>query len=296
MDRRSFLSSSAAALGGLALLGPAAAARARLGIPPDVPAQIGVQLYTVRSVFEGDFVGVLEAIRDLGYEQVEFADYATDHGGYGGFYDREPSVVRAVLDDIGLTTPSTHVAIQRLRQDGGLDTILEMAQLVGFEYVIVPWLDPPDRPTSVDGWRALGEELNGYGARAAQAGVRLGYHNHAFEFDTFGGDTPGYDGLVEGTDPAVVDLEMDLYWVVHAGYDPLDYFARYPGRFPLFHVKDRSADGAMQPVGEGIIDFAAIFAQAEQAGLRYAFVEHDNPTDALASIETSIAHVERLRG
>ncbi|MEM8557736.1 MAG: sugar phosphate isomerase/epimerase [Bacteroidota bacterium] len=182
----------------------------------------------------------------------------------------------------------------RLREDGGLERVLEIAHAVGFDYLVVPWLNPPDRPASVDGWRAFGEELNGYGARVAQAGLRLAYHNHDFEFDTFGSDTPGCEGLLEGTDPAVVDLEMDLYWVVHAGYDPLDYFARHPGRFPLFHVKDRTRSGEMVAVGDGAIDFAAIFAQAEQAGLRCAFVEHDDPTDALASIEPSIAHVESL--
>ena len=127
----------------------------------------------------------------------------------------------------------------------------------------------------------------------------MAYHNHDFEFDTFGGDTPGYDVMLQETDPDLVDFEMDLFWVTHAGYDPVAYFERYPGRFSLFHVKDRAADGAMTSVGAGAIDFARIFEHAEQAGLEHAFVEHDNPGEAmnaaLDSLAASYAYLDSLR-
>lgn len=109
----------------------------------------------------------------------------------------------------------------------------------------------------------------------------LAYHNHAFEFETFCGDRPGYDVLLAEADPGLVAMEMDLYWTVHAGHDPVAYFDRYPGRFPVLHLKDRTPGGAMADVGGGGIDFARVFARAEQAGLRHAFVEHDEPRRAL---------------
>lgn len=279
MHRRTFLQSSAAALGGLATFGPALAMSRS-----DIPARLGVQLYTLRDIFPGDFVGVLEAVKRIGYDEVEFA----------GYHERDPKAVRAVLDDIGLTAPATHVPIDALRDDlGGL---LDTANVVGHEYVVLPWLMEDQRPSDLDGYRRLAEELNKWGERAQAAGVRMAYHNHAFEFDTFGGDTPGYDVMLQETDPDLVDLEMDLYWVAEAGYDPVAYFERYPGRFPLFHVKDRTLTGEMTPVGAGSIDFARIFDHAEQAGLRHAFVEHDHPGDEpLESIAASYAHLDSLR-
>lgn len=279
MHRRTFLSSSAAVLGGLAAFGPVRAASRS-----SVPARLGVQLYTLRELFPGDFVGVLEAVKRIGYDEVEFA----------GYHDREPRVIRAVLDDIGLTAPAAHVSFDDLRDD--LDGVLGTAQTVGHAYVVLSWLDEDTRPADLDGYRHLAEELNGWGERAQAAGVRMAYHNHDFEFDTFGGDTPGYEVLLEETDPDLVDMEIDLYWIAEAGYDALDYFERYPGRFPLWHLKDRAADGAMAAVGAGAIDFAGIFDRAEQAGLRHAFVEHDDPgNDPLASIAASYAHLDSLR-
>ncbi len=282
MHRRTFLVSSAAALGGLAAFGPVRASPRSL-----VPARLGVQLYTVRDIFPDDFIGTLEMIKRMGYDEVEFA----------GYHGREPRIVRAVLDDVGLTAPATHVPLDALRDDIG--GVLEAAQTVGHAYVVLPWIDGDDRPNDVDGYRRFAEELNEIGARVQEAGVQFAYHNHDFEFDTFGGGTPGYDVMLDETDPALVAMELDLYWATHAGYDPLDYFARYPSRFPLFHVKDRTAGGEMVSVGAGAIDFAEIFDHAEQAGLRHAFVEHDSPGEemnaALDSLRASYAHLDSLR-
>lgn len=279
MHRRTFLQSSVAALGGLATFGPALAMSRS-----DIPTRLGVQLYTLRDIFPDDFVGVLEAVKRIGYDEVEFA----------GYHEREPKAVRAVLDDIGLTAPAAHVPIDFLRDD--LDGVLETAHVVGHAYVVLPWLMEDQRPDSLDGYRRLAEELNGWGERAQAAGVQMAYHNHDFEFETFGGDMPGYDAMLRETDPDLVDFEMDLYWVTEAGYDPIAYIERYPGRFSLFHVKDRALNGEMRPVGGGDIDFGRIFDHAEQAGLQHAFVEHDHPGDApLDSIAASYAYLDSLR-
>lgn len=281
MDRRSFLLSSAATLGGLAAFGPALAASRSA-----VPARLGVGLYTVRDVLPGDFVGVLEAVKRMGYHEVEFHDY----------FGRDPAVVGAVLADIGLSAPSAHYQLAHFRND--LDGLIDTAQAVGHDYVILAWLDEADRPTSVDGYREFARELNGWGAKAQEAGLKMAYHNHDFEFLAFE-DGFGYAALLDETDPDLVDFELDLYWATVAGYDPVDLFASHPGRFPLWHLKDLTADGVMVDIGAGAIDFARIFDHAEQAGLKHIFVEHDNPGEAmnasLDSIAASYAHLESLR-
>lgn len=278
MDRRTFVQRAAAA-GGLWATYPRALAALE---DAQVPAELGVQLYTLRSIFPDDFVGVLEALRHIGYTQVEFA----------GYHGRAPEVVRAVLDDVGLTAPSVHVGLPEL--EGSTDAVLEAARVVGHRYIVMPFLDPSAR-TSLDDYRAIADTLNRLGERVKDAGLALGYHNHDFEFETFGGSESGFDVLLDRTDPELVSIEMDLFWTVHAGADPLAYFRSHPGRFRLFHVKDRSRGGDMRDVGDGSIDFAALFAQAEAAGLQYAFVEHDNPSDPLESVRNSFEHLSALR-
>lgn len=277
MRRRAFLHTAGAVLVGL---GPAAQ-RATPSSP--VPQRLGAQLYTVRDLLVRDLVGVLEAVREVGYEEVEFA----------GYHGRAPEEIRAVLDDVGLGAPAAHVSLDALRD--GLGAQVEAAHALGHRYLVVPWIDESER-TSLDGYRRVAADLNEIGSRLKEAGVQLAYHNHAFEFEAFGGDRPGYDVLLSETEPGLVVMEMDLYWTVHAGHDPVDYFERYPRRFPLLHLKDRTSDGAMAAVGGGEIDFARIFACVEQAGLRHAFVEHDEPVDALRSIRDSYAYLARLRG
>jgi sugar phosphate isomerase/epimerase len=132
---------------------------------------------------------------------------------------------------------------------------------------------------------------------ARDRGIRVGYHNHDFEFAAIPGGGTGFEILLGETDPALVDFELDIYWAVKGGHNPLDLFARYPGRFPLWHVKDmsdRAGAQRMADVGAGEIDFRGIFAAREQAGLRHFFVERDDPTDSLASIRTSYTNLRRL--
>jgi sugar phosphate isomerase/epimerase len=281
MDRRAFLRINGAALGGLAALGTASC---RAASPPAaVPRRLGVQLYTVRDLLARDLAGVLEAVRRIGYDEVEFA----------GYHGHAPHEIRAVLDAVGLAAPAAHVGLDALRDD--LDGQVEAAHVLGHRYLVVPWLDAAER-ASLDGYRRIAEELNALGARLQAAGVRLGYHNHDFEFETFGDGRSGYDVLLEETDPGLVVMEMDLYWAVNGGRDPVAYVERHPGRFPLFHLKDRTASGEMVDVGAGAIDFARVFAHAGRAGLRHAFVEHDEPADALGSVRASYDYLVRLRG
>jgi len=140
----------------------------------------------------------------------------------------------------------------------------------------------------------VAEVFNRLGRQARAVGLRFGYHNHAFEMTPMDGQVP-YDVLLQNTDADDVCFEMDLYWTVDGGQNPLAYFARYPGRFPLVHVKDRTANGQMVDVGAGTIEWEAIFAHRKEAGIRHAFVEHDEPADPFGSLAASYAYLRALR-
>lgn len=277
-DRRGFLAALGGAGAALALGGVAAAcapARDRGSID-----RIGLQLYTVRSLMARDVERTLEQVAAIGYREVEFA----------GYFDHSPARLREILDANGLAAPSAHVDFDALEGDGWARTI-EAADTLGHHYLVAPWI-PPEARRSLDDYRRVAERLDGAGARAREAGLRLAYHNHEFEFEPLEGAVP-YDVLT-GTDPDLVLLQLDIYWVRKAGGDPLTYFRRHPGRFPSIHVKDMAADGAMVDVGAGAIDWRAIFAHADAAGVQHYFVEHDEPDDHLASIRNSFDHLRGL--
>lgn len=278
-DRRGFLAALGGAGAALAFGGVAAAcapARGRGAI-----GRVGLQLYTVRSLMARDVERTLEQVATIGYREVEFA----------GYFDHSPTRLREILDANGLTAPSAHVGFDALEGDGWTRTI-EAADTMGHRYLVAPWI-PPDARRSLDDYRRMAERLEDAGARARQAGLRLAYHNHDFEFEPLEGAVP-YD-ILAGTDPDLVLLQLDIYWIRKAGGDPLTYFRRHPGRFPSVHVKDMAADGTMVEVGAGVIDWRAIVAHADTAGIQHYFVEHDQPDDPLASIRNSFGHLRGLQ-
>jgi sugar phosphate isomerase/epimerase len=244
-------------------------------------APIGVQLYTVRTLLERDFEGTLAGLAAIGFREVEFA----------GYHGRTPQAVSTALARAGLVAPSAHVPMEAVRD--GLPRVLDGALVMGHRHVVVAWL--PEEQRTVDGYRAAADLFNRVGQQAAAAGIRFAYHNHAFEFDRLDGRMP-YDVLLERCDPRYVAFEMDLYWVTKGGQDPLAYFARWPGRFPLVHIKDSTGppEHRMVDVGAGIIPWKAVFARREQAGIRHYFVEHDAPPDPLASVWRSFEYLRRL--
>lgn len=280
MDRRNFLSTAAAtALGGLGL----SACRERTSADGGSLDRVGLQLYTVRSRMERDAAATLRAVAEVGYREVETA----------GLFALTPAQFRSALDAAGLVSPAGHFGIDAVRQQPA--ELLAMARTLGQQWVVVPWLDEAER--TADGYQRLADDLNRFGAAARDAGMRVAYHNHEFEFAPLGDGRTGYDVLLEATDPTLVDLELDLFWAVKGGRDPVELLTAHPGRFPLCHVKDMADIAGTQemvPVGAGEIDFAAIFEHSEHAGLRHYFVEHDNPTDPIASIRTSYEHLRQL--
>lgn len=284
IDRRSFLRRAGGLLAGAAL--PAASLPGSPGVRgpggADRLDRIGLQLYTLREPLAGDLEGTLARVAAIGYEEVELA----------GLFGRTPRQMRRALDAAGLVAVSSHLPFERLL--AGWQEELEGALALGQSYVVCPWI--PEERRGADGYREVARIFERAGAAAADRGLRFAYHNHAYEFEPADGRVP-YDLLLEGTSPERVAFEMDLYWIVEGGGDPLRYFRRWPGRFELIHAKDMAAGpgGAMADVGAGTIDFAAIFARREEAGIRHVFVEHDHPTHPLESARRSYEYLERLR-
>lgn len=278
MNRRTFLQRTAAGLTTIGL------PRRLVGDPRFTGLdRIGVQLYTVRDAVQRDLEGTLARVAAIGYQEVEFAGYA----------GRTAAEVRDAVRRAGLSAPSAHVPLAALGQ--GWNRVLDDAHTVGHRYLVIPWLDEKDRP-NLDAYRRIADRLNRAGEAASRVGLRLAYHNHAFEFTRMENRLP-YDVLLEATDPAHVLLELDLYWITKGGQDPLAYFARWPGRFRLVHVKDSAGppEHRMADVGSGAIEWGRIFARRKQAGIEHFFVEHDDPPDPFASIAASHAYLSDLQ-
>lgn len=274
MDRRTFLTTLTAGAILSSRLNWAASDDRKLD-------NIGVQLYSVRHLMKKDFAGTLAKVAEIGYREVEFA----------GLFDHKPQDVRAILDKNGLSAPSAHVDYKKLGSDW--DKTLDEAHTLGQSFIVCPWVDKSLRKTP-DSWKKVAETFNRAGEESKKAGTQFAYHNHDWEFQKLEGKFL-YDSLLEQTDPHLVQMEMDLFWISKAGQDPLTYFNRYPGRFPLVHVKDMKKNGEMTEVGNGAIDFKRIFAQSDKAGIQHYFVEHDDPKLPLDSIKISFENLQRLR-
>lgn len=278
LDRRLFLGAGmATGLAALTGCGTREAADAAAGSAVRAyDGKLGVQLYTVRDLFEQDYAGTLKALADIGIKDCETA----------GYFEHDPKDVRAAMDDLGLVSNCAHVQLADMRED--FEGVIETAQIMGQTNLILPWIAEEER--TLDNYRAIADLLNVRGEEAKSAGMMVGYHNHEFEFIEENGES-GYDILLNRTDSGLVTMEIDFFWVAEAGQDALALIERAPGRFRSCHIKDRAADGTMVPVGDGVIDFAGILAQADKAGLQHFYIEHDNPADPLASVARSYAHL-----
>lgn len=242
--------------------------------------RIGLQLYTLRNEMSEDFAGTLARVAELGFKEMEFA----------GYMGNSAADVRSMLDANGLTSPAAHIQLLAIRDN--LEREIETAQTIGQKYIVVPIL-PPNERTIAD-YHRHAEALNRAGEACKAAGLKMGYHNHDFEFATVQGQRP-YDILVEETDPDLVAMELDLFWITKAGVDPAEYINKYPGRFAMLHVKDMDTLGRMADVGKGTIKFAELFSRVDTGGFEHYFVEHDNPGNGLVSIAYSIYTVRNLR-
>ncbi|OIV35852.1 sugar phosphate isomerase [Mangrovactinospora gilvigrisea] len=243
------------------------------------PTAIGIQLYTVRDLMEKDAAGTLAELGRIGYATV----------GVSGRYGHSHAEFRAMADDAGVRPVLTHLPLTAVREDWAGE--LEGARVLGVDHVVVPAL--PVELRNPDGYRAVAEEFNEAGRAAKEAGFQFLYHNHAFDFEVVDG-VRLYDIFVERCDPELVKFELDLYWAVKGGVDPVAYFDASPGRFPALHVKDMAEDGSFEDVGSGTLDFAQLFDRALAAGSQEFVVEHDAPGDSLASARASYTYLKNF--
>ena len=241
--------------------------------------RIGIQLYTVRDHMAVDLNNTLQGIAAIGYQEVEFA----------GYFDHSPEEIRTILSGEGLASPSTHIPLKFIQNSP--NQIIDTALTIGHEYIVIPWIMPHQR--SLYKYKEYIELFNTFGEQCQRAGLKFAYHNHDFEFEVIEGIRP-MDLLIEETDNNLVSFELDLYWIIKAGEDPLRYIKKYPNRFPLWHIKDMDNDGSMRDVGEGIIDFEEIFKLKKLSGLEHYYVEHDNTPNSLMTASKSFDALLKL--
>lgn len=241
---------------------------------------VGLQLYTLRDLTAQDFKGTIRKVADLGYKAVEFA----------GYFGTPAKELRALLDELGLKAPSAHIGLnfqepEKISAD--LAVQIEYALELGLEYIVTPWAPLPDQPTLED-VKKLAAILESAGRQVTEAGLKYGYHNHAFEFKLVDGK-PVMDHLLELVPAEFLAAEFDLGWVHMGGQVPVDYVNRYAGRVPLAHFKDFGNGTRDTEVGKGVVDLKSVLAVAEQAGIRYFIVEQEEfASSSLESAKISL--------
>ena len=277
LSRRDMLQLLACGVTGSALLPLLACAHSNGIAQRRRVGRIGLQLYTVRTALSKDVESTIAAVAAAGITELEFA----------GYYNKSPAWWTELLKKHGLTAPATHEALPA--SDDGWPAIFDHAKAMGHQIVIVPFVGNNYRGTR-DNWMKSAERLNTGAQHAKAAGLQFAYHNHDFEFAPVEGTT-GYDILTTHTDPALVKLELDMYWAVKAGRDPLEIMTAHKGRVICCHVKDAGAapERKMLDVGAGTIDFRTLLAKGRELGLEHWFIEHDQPVDPLASMRASVA-------
>lgn len=282
--RRDFL----LALGATALaptLSQAAAACAPYNGPAGVRqiTGIGVQMYMLRTQMKADPEGTLARVAELGYNEIE----------WWGDWGRTPQQYRAALDANKLRSPAMHIDARELAKEK-LGATLERAATMGHRSLLVAWT-PPDLRKDADGWKRVAETLNEAGAAGNAAGIRTGYHNHDFEFARYG-DRTGFEILIGETDPRYVDIELDCYWALKAGYAPLVVLRQQKDRVTYLHLKDSAGppSHAQRDIGNGVIDWKPLLAYAASQRVTSVFVEQDDPADAWASARAGREHLRTL--
>lgn len=238
---------------------------------------IGLQLYTVRSeVNNAKLPGTIKTIADTGYTHLELYGYNPSNRQFFGHSVKQ---MAELLKQNNLKSPSGHYGLPDMMfgQNYNWDSwknLIEDSKTLGHDYIVIPYMD--DRHRKADDYKLLAERLNKGGELAKKAGMCAGYHNHAFEFEPLG-DTNGWEILLKETDPKYVAMEMDIYWIVYAKQDPVEWFKKHPGRFKLWHVKDLATTPKVEStiVGQGTIDYKSIYAQRKLSGLDQLYVEQE---------------------
>lgn len=251
----------------------------RYGMP------LGMQLYSVRHECEKDLPGTLAKLHSIGYREVEMYS----------FYGKSVQETKGLLSDAGLKCRSAHYQWPAIK--AGFDKELEYAHELGLEYVVCAWI-PEEFHRTTDDWLKISETLNKLGERCKAAGIQLTYHNHNYEFRQYGKET-AFDLLMHHTDPKLMALELDCYWMVTAGHDPIAYLNSKGQRCRLLHIKDRKAGfesttemnqgkAPFAVLGQGSIDYHRILEAGKKVGVRMAYIDQDEcDSDAMTCADQS---------
>ncbi len=264
---------------------------------PDQKYKIGLQLFTIRDAIEKDPLGSLKKAQAMGYEDLEIYGYNGDKNMYYGF---KADDFKKHLEDLELTSTSGHYGFHTYFNKSSdelyrfVDQCIKGAHTLGQKYITWPWLDPSSR--SLESFKKLVGILNIVGERITKAGLGFAYHNHNFEFIDHDGQN-GYELILKHTDPAVVKLQLDLYWVKHASkLSPAELMAKQPGRFVMWHIKDMDKiTRDYTELGNGSIDYKPILPEASKAGLEYYYLEQGGnyAHNSMRSIEDSITYFKQ---
>lgn len=287
IQRREFLINASLALGALAIA-PSFAYNAK-------KKDIGLQLYSLRASLPKDVEGVLSLVGKAGFSEVETYGFSIKNG----FFGTNVKDFKAMLIDNGLKATSNHFDFNSYLETGSTEIIkayIETANTLESNYVTVPWISEKLRGTTADDYKKLADKVTQAAELCKTAGLKLAYHNHDFEFEEFG-DTTGYEILLNNTDKNIVDFELDLYWVVRSGNDPMQLFKKYPVRFTMWHVKDMDKinQDLNTEIGKGAIDFKSIFAEAKLSGMKHFYIEHETNyyPNPIESVTESCSYVRK---
>jgi sugar phosphate isomerase/epimerase len=270
LSRRQFLGKSVLGIGSVVIASqiPLDLAAGVLPIPVKMP--VGFQSWIVREKIGIDFPGTLKMVADMGYQSVEMCSPpGYENLGFGPLMKLKAKEMKKIINDTGLTWPSTHYGMDELRQH--IDERIEFAKESGQVQMILSSFDLQKEATISD-WLKAADELNIIGSKTMKSGIQMGYHNHDMEFEKIG-DTLIYDALMSQLDPAYVKMQFQVA-VISKGYKASTYFKKYPGRFISAHLADWSATEKKQvPIGKGIVDWKEFFATLKTAGVKNFFVE-----------------------
>lgn len=285
ISRRKFLKVAA----GSTLLTAAPQLLTSCSIPTKNLKDFGLQLYTVRDVLPADPVGVIKQISKMGYTQIE--SYEGDKGMFWGMTNLE---FKKLMDDLGLRIVSSHTDIRK-----DFERKAAEAAEIGMDYLIDPWEGPQ---ATIDDFKRIADIFNEKGTVCKQNGIRFGYHNHDYTFKPIDSALP-QDVLMENTDPDLVDFEMDIYWVVTAGQDPIKWLKKYPKRWKLGHLKDREKNAPLSNtdasvvLGTGSIDWKNMMKASLAEGMEFFIVEQERYVDmtSLTAATEDAAYLKNLK-
>ena len=244
---------------------------------------VGIQLYTVRKEMLSDAIGTLKQLAKIGYKELESA-----RSEKGNYYGLQPKEIKKITKDLGMTLRSGHVHI-----DENWQRSIDQAVEAGQDYLICSSL--PSQGQTVENYQRVADTFTRAAQDCKKANLVFGYHNHEYEFEKVNGQVL-YNILLDKTDPKLVKMELDLGWVVVTGNDPITYFEKYPGRFPLWHLKDMNvAKQESTEFGKGGVNISRMLQNAGKSGMKYFFVEQEEySSTAFESMQHNYNYLMKL--